>query len=472
MNIRGMKAGIASACVVLAACGGGSDTMTAGIDARGGPATAGVVSRGAITGFGSIIVNGVRFDTSASSFEIDGSSGTQADLSVGDVVTVRGTVDADGINGTASSVTFDDVVEGPVSAVDLVASTITVLGQLVVIDADTSFDDSISPPSIDGIAVGDIVEVSGLRRADGSIGATRIEAKPAGGEFEVTGTVSDLSGTTFQIESLVVDFSGAMLFDFPGGGPANGDLVEARGTMLGPNDELIADRVELKNDLQDVDVQIEIEGFITRFVSSSDFDVAGFTVAIDGSTVFEFGSIADLSLNSRIEVEGVVDANGVIVATRITIKPAGSIRIEGLVDAVDASSVTMFGVRVDANAATRIEDKSSADMEPFALSDINVGDYLETRAFESAGDVVATRIEREDFDNEVAIRAFVDSVADPSFTLLGVNIETNGATEFRDRNNQVISAADFFAAADGRLVEAEGTPSNGGILAEDVEFED
>jgi hypothetical protein len=37
---------------------------------------------------------------------------------------------------------------------------------------------------------------------------------------------------------------------------------------------------------------------------------------------------------------------------------------------------------------------------------------------------------------------------------------------------QVIPAGDFFAQAMGRLVEAEGSPSNGGILASEVEMED
>jgi hypothetical protein len=95
-----------------------------------------------------------------------------------------------------------------------------------------------------------------------------------------------------------------------------------------------------------------------------------------------------------------------------------------------------------------------------------------TRGFENASGVVATRIEREDFDNEVAIRAFVDSVSNPDFTIHGVTVQTNGNTVFRDTNEQVITAATFFAQAAGRLVEAEGSPSNGGILADEVEFED
>ena len=459
--------------MTLTACGGGGE-QTAGIDARGNPVVVGVVSKGTISGFGSVIVNGVRYDTNTAAFDIDGSDGVQADLSVGDVVTIRGTVNDDGTSPTASLVTFDDAVEGPIEAIDLGTNTITVLGQIVRIDADTSFDDSISPASIDGLNVSDIVEVSGFVLADGSISATRIEPKPAGGEFEVTGQVSNLTATTFDINALTVDFSAAQLDNFPNGTPEEGQRVEAKGTSLGAGGELQATRVEFKGTGlggNDGDAA-EIEGFITRFVSATDFDVEGIPVTTTGSTSFVNGTAADLGLNRKVEVEGSLNASGVLVATKVELKLSNFIRIEGRVDAIGASSVTIFGVVINTNAVTRFEDKSSADLEVFNLTNINVGDYLETRGYEDATGVVATQVERDDFRGEVAIRAFVDTVTDPTFTIRGVSIETNGNTEFRDVNDQGISAGVFFGQAMGRLVEANGAESNGGILADQVDLED
>ena len=235
----------------LVACDG--DETVAGIDGRGTPERLSVVSKGTITGFGSIVVNGIRFDTDSASIDVDGNPGTQSDLKVGHVVVVRGTMDDDGTNAVADAVSFGDVVEGPISAIDTDAGTITVLGQLIVIDADTSFDDDISPASIDGLNVNDTVEVSGFFLADGSVSATRIERKPAGTEFEITGHISNLSGTTFDINDLVVDFSGAALDDFPTGMHENGQLVEVKGNNLGGAGELIATRVEFKGDDLDAD---------------------------------------------------------------------------------------------------------------------------------------------------------------------------------------------------------------------------
>ena len=458
---------------LLVACGGGGGNSVAGIDARGTPTPVAVVAKGTIAGFGSIIVNGVRYDTSRAIFEIDGSPGVQSDLRIGQVVVVNGTLNDDSISGAATTVKFGDVVEGPISAINIATGTITVLGQIVMIDADTSFDDRISPASIEGMAVNDTVEVSGFFRADGSIAATRIETKPPGTEFEVTGIVSNVTANDFMINNLVVDYSTAQLDNFPTGAPQNGQLVESKGNSLGGGGELLATRVEFRgNDLGGDDGdQIEIEGFITRFVSANDFDVEGTPVITNASTTYVNGSSADLALNRKVEVEGVLDATGTISAKKVEIKLASFIRIEGLVDATTVSSVTIFGITIGVDSLTRIEDKSNADVDPFRLADVNVGDYLETRGYDDASGIVATRVEREDFRGDVAIRAFVDSVSDPGFTIRGVSIQTNGATIFRDTNDQVIPAAQFFGQAMGRLVEADGSLSNGAILANQVDLE-
>ena len=76
-----------SGALAVTACGSGGEQV-AGIDARGNQNPVAVVSKGTITGFGSVIVNGVTYNTSTTTFTIDGAAGTEADLAVGDVVVV------------------------------------------------------------------------------------------------------------------------------------------------------------------------------------------------------------------------------------------------------------------------------------------------------------------------------------------------------------------------------------------------
>jgi len=472
--------------VALAACGGGGSDGGNGGGGVVPPPSNGIVrtgkSIGVITSFGSIVVNGIHYETDDATITVDGQPATQADLNVGQVVSIEAELEDGETTGTASSVSFDGNVEGPIAGVDTVSGVLIVLGQTVRTGAATSFDDSIQPRSIDGLAAGDFVEVSGLVRADGSIDATRIERQAAGGELEVRGVVSahDAANQRFNLNALVVDYSGAQLDDFPGGLVADGQSVEARGPALAGKGALVATRVEFTDPLAAgaEDEFGEIEGFITRFASAQDFDVSGLCVTTGAATTFEGGTAADLGLDVKVEVEGLFDGAGCLAARKVDIRLGTAVRLTGLVDSIDPAndSLVMLGIPVDVNALTRLEDQSDADVEPLALDDLAVGDYLEVRGGErpaGSGRVLAALLEREDPDTETELQGFVTGVAAPTLTVLGVTIQTDGATQFRDASGAPISGAAFFGTvAAGSLVKAKGAETaDQTILAEEVELE-
>ena len=472
--------------VVLAACGGGSSNAPPANNAPppvGGIGRTGLISLGPITTFGSVVVNGVRYDTSGATFTIDDSPGSESDLSVGQIITVKGSIDDNLENAEADEVSFDDNVEGPIQSIDLALSQLVVLGQLVLVGPDTSFDDSISPASLEGLSVGDIVEVSGLVAADGSISATRIELKPVGLEFEVHGTVSNLNpggNLLFSINALVVDYSTATLDNFPGGQITEGDFVEAKGNLLNASGQLVAISVELENMgvVGDVGTRMEIEGFITRFVSAQDFDVAATPVTTNSATQFEGGTAADLGLNIKVEVEGDIDANNILVAEKVDIRRARAVRATALLDSVDAAndSMVMLGITVNVDELTRLEDGSNADVRPLTVNDLNAGDYLEVRGDEfpaGSGQILAGRVKREDPEVETILQGFVESVNGSDIIILGVTIDTSSAVIFRDVDDSVLTSAQFFALVGvNSLVKANGVESSATtITASELELE-
>ena len=504
---------VLAACVT--ACGGGGGTTTN--DTGGGGNNTGGITRtgafvavGTVTGFGSIIVNGIEYDTSTATFTIDGNAGSQDDLAVGDIVLARGTIDDDNVtNGVAESVEFDDNVEGPIETgsisidpVDPTAGIFVVLGQTVHFDFATSFDDSISPASIDGLSDGDVVEVSGLVRSDGGIQATRIEFKTlqAGDLFEVTGLVADpLTATSFMINGLVVDFAtrSATFDNFPSGrNVAVGDPVEVKGEQtLGPAGELIATRVEFKGDRLDGDDgdHMEIEGFITDLTDQQNFDVSHHPVFCGaGCTVTTEGVAGGtLALNVKVEVKGQLE-NGVLVATNVDIRLGNAVRVTTVMEEpvnVDgngnAVSVVLLGITFDVDARTRFEDKDgSAPTEIFKISDVAVGDYLEVRGQEDgSGGVFAVIVERDDPDTETILQGFLqEDPATQPLTVLGVIIETGPATIFEDENDNPISSETMFLGMIqvGSLIKAKGQSSTitGSLalppvtfLAEEVEIQ-
>jgi len=488
---------ILAAVFFLSACGGGSsgsestaNPPDAGSGDSGDPTSGidrGGVAFGEITGFGSIIVGGVRYDTDDAVITLDGSPATQAQLKVGDVATIVGAIDDDTGELAAQRVIVDEVLEARVETIDLAAGTFTALGQSVRITANTLFDDDFSPRSLEGVAIGDFLEVNGFIDADGRIVATRIERETDEDDFEVVGFISglDTAARSFEINDLRVDYSAASLDDdFPPGGPADGDLVEVEGDFF-ESGTLIADELEYRgnparlacDDFGDDDCDVEIEGFITRVDSASSSALNGIPVTVSSATQFEDGSAANIVVNARVEVEGVLDANGVLLAESIEFEDDNApIEIEAPVQSVDLQSgvITLLGIRVLLDDRTRFDDFSSTVTFPFGPGDISAGDYLEVNARlydGSEADVVATKIEREDFDSEVELRAFIDSLDAPDLVALGVSVQTTQDTGFEVDDIDVSQAEFFSAAAVGDLVDIEGAQiAESTILADEVEL--
>jgi Domain of unknown function (DUF5666) len=313
-------ASLALAAIALAACGG-SGTQTAGID-RGGVATP-VSVVGPITGFGSIVVNGVHYNVDKASVVVDGDPATPSDLQLGQVVTVVGERDASGTTGTANQVLFKTNVRGPISALNSAATQITVLGQTVTASSSTVFDLSGVPNSFGSLRTGDLVAVSGFVSAHGTIEATRIQSVMAGSGLLAFGVVSNLDTALlrFNLGALVVDYSQAALIEgFASGGPSNGDHVLVKATSTAPSGALLAREVRRAEDEEaQAGHEAEVEGLITRFASATDFDVGGRAVTTTATTTYSGGSAGALALNVKVEVGGTVNASGVIVAARVEI---------------------------------------------------------------------------------------------------------------------------------------------------------
>ena len=483
MKITFLRSTLAAcAALVMTACGAGGSGIANNSTGAGGAVTQTTAVAGTITGFGSVHVNGIHFNTNSAAISRNGAPALQSDLRVGQVVKVRGSVNDSTREGVASSVSQDDNVEGPISSIDVPNKKFVVLGQTVIVDTDTSFDDRISPASIAGLKVNDQVEVSGMVGANGDITATRIELrKPGVTQLEVIGKVSNLDSANrkFKINALTVNYATAQLEGFATGAPANDDLVEARGNALNAAGELVATKVEKKTaEARDADRgdRRELEGLITRFASKTDFDVAGRKVTTNASTRYENGTENDLALNIRLEVEGSLDAAGlVLVAAKIEFRRGGGAAIAGKVDSVDKANkkLTVMGVEITLTATTRLEDKSTAKVEMFSIDNINSGDYLRVRGIETgANRLTATRLERRNAITEVRVRGSARDVASPRLTVLGVPVETNAGTRFEVDDNQMLTATQFFASAAGRVVTAVGTWSGNSLTASKVEFED
>jgi hypothetical protein len=197
-----LAAGALVAAVALV-CGCGP-VGSGGTGAPAGAALSGF-SQGPINGFGSIIVNGVRFDDSNARVVDDDDNvlSASADLHLGTTVDVQA---ASAGSGAMTQIRVHDDLVGPVTtAYDATSHRIEVLGEAVDVDA-TTFVDGI-PGGLQGLATGTVVEVSALYDPVADLyHATRIGTRPGAAYYIVRGAVAAPAGGSFRIGSQVFDY--------------------------------------------------------------------------------------------------------------------------------------------------------------------------------------------------------------------------------------------------------------------------
>ncbi|NJD63319.1 MAG: hypothetical protein FIA93_11460 [Deltaproteobacteria bacterium] len=303
----------------LSACGGAAVGLIAG----GGIGGTGF-STGAIIAFGSVIVNGVEFQTTDNTIRKrlddspDNIQGRDNEVfQKGMVIRVHYSTG----DNTALQIDFQDDLEGPVSGIDDAAGTFTVLGQRVAFDNATNFLFEQGATLVDNT----IVEVSGLYDADGLLHATYIKVEPAGKTtFEIKGFVSglDTSLQTFRLgpipgsATVTVSYSAAQLKDLPSG-LANGLYVEvktqnASGTLVADS---IEGRTSAANDAPS-EGEASVEGFVADLTGNAG---AGFDFTLNGIHVHAApgtDGIGVVAPNVRVEAEGTV-SNGILNAEKI-----------------------------------------------------------------------------------------------------------------------------------------------------------
>ena len=362
----------ASLAVGCGGGGGGGSGSSLGVDTGGTGAAALSFSAGRIAGFGSIIVNSVRFDDStAEVVDDDGTTHDRGDLKLGMQTQVQAgplSTDTAGVTtAKANKIEFGSQVRGPVQVVDAAGATLVVLGQSIKVDAATLFDGFTGGMS--GVAVGNEVEVYAFfDRTTATYTATRIELKSNLADYKVVGVVSALntSAKTFSIGSVTIGY--ASVLPAPLSALTNGVVVRVHLQKAQQGTTWIAMRLESDAPAVPEGAQTEVEGFITDFDGTGRFKIGG--VVVDASVpgvVFKSGSAAQLANGVRVEVEGTTRAN-VLTAVRIDVKSSGGgdqqFELHGAIDLANQStrSFVLRGTTVTYGDGTRFDNGTAVNL--------------------------------------------------------------------------------------------------------------
>ena len=447
----GLSVGGVNLVVDVAASGVGLDVQGSG--------TGAVMQIGDIQGFSSIILNDDVVNIDAATIRVEGEVAAQDDLRQGQQVLVV----SDDSGTVASDVLYRSNVKGEITEIRgvdtaLGTGTLVVLGQTVRLDAATSYFDT----DLAALAVGQLVEISGTLNDAGEIRASFVEVQQTLAEFKVIGTISDSTANGFSLNALNVDISSATLSDFDGA-PVDGDVVEVKADPSGftAPDQLVATRVERLPTLTlGASAQVRVEGFIDAFTSASNFSLQGIALTTDSNTSYVNGSEASLGLGVKVQVVGNTQQDGVVLASSITIQPTGAIRAEGPIEAIDgdARTLTVLGIPFVTRDALRLEDDSSAGVEPLTFNGLGIGDEVEVRGYLDGSTVVASRIERDDPRDRARLRGPVgaEDAASGTLEVLGVALAGQaGVTTYQAADDSVITQVQFHDAVElGTFVQA------------------
>ncbi|MGI9224683.1 MAG: DUF5666 domain-containing protein [Woeseiaceae bacterium] len=355
-------AALLTAALLTACSGGGVNIEVEGPDIGSFPplqTEEAIEARGTITGLGGVTINGVRYLTNNATVTMNGAPGTLSDLRHGQIVTVTGRIESGGSVGTANHIDFDANIIGPVENLDPPGRQLMVMGQTVRVDPDTSFHASIDPATFSGLTVGSMVSVSGYTNAAGAIDATRIDVAATNAELRLIGEVADLdlASLVFRIKGLTVDYSNALVIDLPGGAPADGMDVNVIGSMSGGL--FVVERIEAAPSLTGNDgLRVQTAGIITRYRSTTDFDINGAPATVNAATVYINGDASDLGLNTELVMDGNLASDGRIMADRVTIGHAVSATVTleySFRDFTEITVPTVFNVSVTQGSDFSVE---------------------------------------------------------------------------------------------------------------------
>jgi Domain of unknown function (DUF5666) len=356
---------MAMLCVVvgvLVACGGG--TNVASSPGTGGT---GITSTGPVAGFGSVILNGTRFDDTNARVQIDGDTLWPSNLRLGMVANVTGMksdapVTATSIvsaTGTANTIEVWSIAQGTVSNI-VSPDKFSVAGMVMVTDAGTVLDGVMS---VSDLTSQSVVKVWGQPTTSdfNQWSVTRLQVQVqvqvlgAAAETVSTGKIV-LNGTTPTLHGFVLANSPVKLSD--------GMLVRAVGSLSSSPTGSTLTVSRISGLPGAASGYAEVQGVVTSVVlgtgTTAISKVARLnigTVPVDISNAALSPAGTSIAQGSRIEVEGTWNA-GVLVATKAEVKSAAQIQeveMEGKIDQfTSVSNFTVRGQRCDASGLTKV----------------------------------------------------------------------------------------------------------------------
>jgi hypothetical protein len=365
----------------------------------------------------------------------------------------------------AATLVFSYAVRGAVTSTD----PLRVLGQEVTVTADTGMA-GVPGGDIGNVMPGNHLDVSGYIDTNASLLASFVEYfhEPTP-RWLLSGHVSAIDGDIALLGPQQVSLAGVVPIDC-GDTLDVGEFVEIRADGVdGFTADSVLDTVTRLTCVTPVPLGTPgalgaLNGLVGEILSSSSFRFGSCVVTHDVATEFRFGSVDDITVGAMLEVDGVFGDAGAFTAQGIAFD-APMIRLEGPVEPADVVAGADGEVTVLENIVRR--SAQLRDEDAIYANGITQARQVELRGYiDRLGNRWATRARLRGSPDPGDARAAgpVVAVADPLLTVLGLTLDTTGAT-FEDPAGAPIDAITFLARAlPGAIVEQSGAWDGAGTL--------
>jgi hypothetical protein len=471
---------IVLAAGLLAACGGDEVARTGG----GGTGIASNGGGGTVTGFGSLIVDGERWDDRAARVEVERSPTlglVAARAKLGQRVEIDYTS-----RGIAERVLIAATVIGQVSEISATATPpqFKVAGQTVRVNLDatagpiTAFEGVSGLSGAAALQVADVVEVHGSTQFDAQLNrhvivASRVEKLPGlpAGLIRVSGVVQDYVAASgrFKLGELTVTLgSGSVLV------PANRVLANGQQVVVWSDDPLgtsasgptlVADHVRVIDPAATASgaTRTRIAGSVSRLnLAAATFEVGG--IAVNARSAIVVPANQSLADGRYVIIDGSFDSANVMQASLVRLRAGGNNDIE-----VELSGTITDFIGID-NFRVRGVAVTAAGVSP--LSACPAGGLAAGLYVEIEGNVAGDRVEAErvrcvsnptGIVTVIGVASAVSTTA-RTFTLTSAasatqSVRWTGTTYFEGVTADTLSAS---------TVAVEGYASGGGLVATSI----
>ncbi|WP_286855402.1 DUF5666 domain-containing protein [Marinobacter sp. UBA4489] len=501
-HIRNRVIGLAAGTVafgVISACGGGGSG--GGLDVADGGIRGTGSSVGPVSGFGSVFVNGVRFDTRDLNGAVESNDGIDAEtqLSEGMILRVDGEWSDNG-EGVAESLEYDDTFRGAVSDVTLSQNneqvTFTIYGQELFATTQTVFRGT----TLANLTNDDFVRVSAYRGPDGLYRASfvgtatrnesdiELEVDLSNAEFDAGNNQILSNGFTITYADNVFA-NGLTEADLEAGG-----FFEIEGELMVPNEinAISIDRDDFRRYQQGEGDDIELTGTVqTRYVADGgnprpgELTLAGLTIRIVNETELDDGLTLDsLQPGLLIQVEGKFIGDSVVEAEEIELREPDS-KVKGSIDvnSVDPSSrrFEVGGVKIQVTPLTTLTRDDDGEIDFAQLTAF--GTKVEVEGIERGAPdsiyVQALKVEVESeeddassFELEGRLRFISLNPSANGLSILGITMSDLGADYDGDNESTARQEiVDAFEGPEPVFLEVEYFNTSSGFVADEVELE-